>query len=122
MKLSILVFIVALLFPVFSFADTAILNWTDNSGKKPGTNDFEDGFRIMRNLNDGPYSILIEVAANVITYTDNSLIKGLSDNVYCYQVVAFNKIGAAAPSNTGCQTVLGVPLTIPAAASGLVIK
>jgi hypothetical protein len=122
MKLSVLVFLAALLFPVVSFADTAVLNWVDNSGKTAGVNDLEDGFRIMRQLNGGPLSTVMTVNANVTTWTDNSLAQGMTDNIYCYEVIAFNKIGDAAPSNKVCKTVTAVPPVIPAAASGLVIK
>ncbi len=122
MKLSVLVFLAALLFPVLSFADTAVLNWVDNSGKNSAVNDLEDGFRIVRQLNGGPFSTVMTVNANITTWTDNSLAQGIIDNVYCYEIIAFNKIGDAAPSNKVCKTVTAVPAVIPAAASGLVIK
>lgn len=82
------------------YADSAQLNWIDNSHN-------EDGFKIERNLNGGAFEFIqATVGANVVTFTDSTLEQSAErDNVYCYRVAAFNATGQSAYSNTACKTV-----------------
>jgi Concanavalin A-like lectin/glucanases superfamily/Chitobiase/beta-hexosaminidase C-terminal domain len=73
------------------------LTWQDNS------ND-EDDFVIERKTGtNGAYSQIASVGANVTSYVDNSVTRGIN---YCYRVQAVNSAGASAYTNEGCATVL----------------
>jgi hypothetical protein len=72
------------------------LTWQDNS------ND-EDDFAIERKTGtSGAYSQIASVAANVTSYMDNSVTRGVT---YCYRVQAVNSVGASAYSNEACEAV-----------------
>jgi hypothetical protein len=72
------------------------LTWQDNS------ND-EDAFAIERKTEtNGVYSQIASVAANVTSYMDNSVTRGVT---HCYRVRAINSAGASAYSNEACATV-----------------
>jgi hypothetical protein len=61
------------------------ITWNDNSSN-------ETGFRIRRSTDGINYSLLVNVPANTISYTDT----GLAPNTtYYYQVGAFNACGIA---------------------------
>src|SRR4030095_4994592 len=65
------------------------LNWKDNSGT-------ELGFRIERALGTQPFTLLAQVGADVISYTDTTVRQG---KTYLYRVQAYNSAGASAWSN-----------------------
>lgn len=77
------------------------LSWSDNSGD-------EDGFQIVRRrLN--PWQIspdLINVGANVTSYSDGGLAAGTA---YSYVVYAFNAGGTSGASNEAQATTLNPP-------------
>jgi hypothetical protein len=82
---------------VASAAAQLTLTWQDNS------ND-EDNFAIERKTGtNGAYSQIASVGADVISYVDNSVTRGIN---YCYRVQAVNSAGASAYTNEGCGTVL----------------
>jgi len=105
---KILVFTLAFLLIVSNlFAATMMLNWTDLS-------DNEDGFKIERRLGQtGTFTEVGQVGENIATFTDTT-----PDNqIYCYQVKAFNVAGEAAGA-VACSPVVVI---IPNAPGGLVI-
>jgi hypothetical protein len=66
------------------------------------TSDNEDGFRIERRIGtSGPYQPLVNVASNIVTYTDLNLA---NSTTYCYRVFAFNSVGNSNYSNENCGT------------------
>ena len=72
------------------------LTWQDNS------ND-EDDFAIERKTGtNGAYSQIASVGANVTSYVDNSVTRGVN---YCYRIQAVNSVGASAYTNEACGTV-----------------
>ncbi|MGQ9801671.1 MAG: DUF7948 domain-containing protein [Candidatus Saccharicenans sp.] len=83
------------------------LNWTDNSGG-------ETGFRVERKTGGGNWSTLTNLAANVTSYPDTSVVESTT---YTYRVFAFNGSGDSAASNEA--TVTTPALTVPLAPSGL---
>ena len=103
--------------------ESAVLTWVDNSGNSPSINDQETGFIIERQLNGGAWNSLGTTLPNVVTYTDNTLVAGSTDNRYCYRVSATNTAGTSAPSPVACKTITAVVvIVIPPAASNLVAK
>jgi hypothetical protein len=78
------------------------LLWDDNS-----TN--EDGFKIERALDQGSFSQIATVSANVVEFNDTGLAGGTT---YRYRVRAFNAAGDSPYSNT-VQHVTPVPNTAP---------
>lgn len=82
------------------------LAWQDNSAD-------ETGFRIERQDGAGPFASVGSVGANVTAFADT----GLPTNAdMCWQVVAYNSAGDAAPSGSCCVGSAPVP---PNPASGL---
>lgn len=79
-------------------ATTLQLNWQDQSTD-------ESGFKIER-LNGSTYTQIASVAANVKSYSDNTVSAGIN---YCYRVRAFNQVGDSAPSNAVCLTTPSAP-------------
>jgi hypothetical protein len=72
------------------------LTWQDNSNN-------EDDFAIERKTGtNGAYSQIASVGANVTSYLDNSVTRGVN---YCYRVQAANNAGASAYTNEACATV-----------------
>jgi hypothetical protein len=72
------------------------LSWQDNS-------DNEDDFAIERRTGTtGAYSQVASVAANVTSYVDTNVNRGIT---YCYRVQAVNSAGASNSSNEACRTV-----------------
>lgn len=72
------------------------LSWQDNSNN-------EDDFAIERKTGtNGAYSQIASVGANVTSYVDNSVTRGVN---YCYRVQAANNAGASANGNEACKTV-----------------
>jgi hypothetical protein len=65
------------------------LDWRDNA-----TN--EQGFRIERRLEDGPWSAVAEVGANVRRYVSTGLSPGTT---YGFRVASFNAVGTSDYSN-----------------------
>ena len=57
-----------------------LLTWHDNSNN-------ETGFEIYRSTNSSAFSLLVTTGANVITYTDTTVVAG---NYYAYKVRAVN--------------------------------
>ena len=96
-------------------AASASLTWTDNSNN-------EDGFRLERQLNGGAWTVIAAgIGANIVSYTDSTLVQGAVANTYCYGVQAFNAAGSSAWSNTACKTIPALS-TVPAAPSNLTIS
>ena len=70
------------------------LTWQDNSNN-------ENDFAIERKTGtNGAYSQIASVAANVTSYLDNGVTRGVT---YCYRVQAINSAGASAYTNEGCK-------------------
>ncbi|MBI1183766.1 T9SS type A sorting domain-containing protein [bacterium] len=65
------------------------LSWTDNSNN-------ETGFNIYRSSDSVSFSLIGNVAENVINYTDTGL---MADNKYFYKVSAYNSAGESGASN-----------------------
>jgi titin len=80
------------------------LNWTDNSNN-------ELNFRIERSVNGGPFTLLMNVGANSVTYTNTGLTSGTS---YSYRVAATNAAGTSAFAGP-----ITVVIAVPAAPSRL---
>ncbi|MGQ9799814.1 MAG: fibronectin type III domain-containing protein, partial [Ignavibacterium sp.] len=74
------------------------LSWNDNS-------DNENGFRIERKIEGGSYSQIIELGANVTSYSDTSL---LPNTKYHYRVRSFNSYGNSSYSNEASATTLSL--------------
>jgi hypothetical protein len=86
-----------------AWAASATLAWTDTA-----TN--ETGFSIERQIAGGaPYAEIGTTAANVVTYTDTTLVAGTS---YCYRVKAVNAAGKSGPSNAACTIMIPTDLRI----------
>ncbi|MCR4409165.1 MAG: SBBP repeat-containing protein [Candidatus Saccharicenans sp.] len=83
------------------------LSWTDNSGG-------ESGFRLERKTGSGNWVTLTNLAANVTSYPDTSVVE---TTTYTYRIFAFNASGDSAPSNEA--TVTTPDLTVPIAPSNL---
>ena len=84
------------------------ITWTDNSIN-------EDGFRVERAASDaGPWTALVTTGPGVTSAQDASGIP--NQERVCYRVVAFNKAGDAAPSNTDCTAFPAVPTNLTATA------
>ena len=72
------------------------LIWQDNSNN-------ENDFAIERKTGtNGAYSQIASVAANVTSYMDNGVTRGVT---YCYRVQAINNTGASAYTNEACKAV-----------------
>lgn len=71
-------------------SSSVTLTWTDNS-------DNETGFKVQRALFGGVFSTIDTTAANVVTYTDETVTAGTR---YEYKIVATNADGDATASNT----------------------
>ncbi|MFN7625106.1 MAG: fibronectin type III domain-containing protein, partial [Acidobacteriota bacterium] len=82
------------------------LNWSDTSST-------ETGFSLRRRSGSGSFAEIAQLPANTTTYLDSGLTP---DTAYSYRVFAINGGGLSAPSEEAAVT----PLSIPAAASGLV--
>jgi fibronectin type 3 domain-containing protein len=72
------------------------LSWTDNSNN-------EMGFRIQRSTNGITFGVLVNVGANVTTYTDSGLTPGTT---YYYRVGSFNACGFANKDTAASATTL----------------
>jgi len=84
------------------------ITWTDNSIN-------EDGFRVERAASDaGPWTALVTTGPGVTSAQDASGIP--NQERVCYRVVAFNKAGDAAPSNTDCTAFPAAPTNLTATA------
>jgi Zn-dependent metalloprotease/transcriptional regulator CtsR len=82
------------------------LTWTDNSN-------YEQGFKVERSTAGGPFSVVTFVGANVTTWSNTSLVTGIT---YTYRVKAYDGPNDSAYSNTATAT----PLPAPAAPTNLV--
>lgn len=71
-----------------------VLNWTDNSAN-------ESGFAIQRSTDGVNFTNLTNVAADVLTYTDNTVI---ANTTYYYRVFAFNAVEDSDFSNVAQVT------------------
>lgn len=81
-----------MLLSVPASAANLTLNWADNSVN-------EDGFKVERRLGaNGVFAEVAVVSSNVTTYDDVTV----DNQVYCYQVKAFNLAGDSTPSNIAC--------------------
>jgi chitodextrinase len=73
----------------FSSTSTAInLSWNDVSN--------ENGYQIYKSTNGSSYSLLIDLAANNTSYSDNSVSEGIT---YYYYILAYNDEGNSNNSN-----------------------
>lgn len=77
-------------------ATQVTLNWIDNAGT-------ESGFRVMRNGVQ-----VADLPADTLSWADTT-VSGAS--TYSYQVIAYNAVGASAPSNTAVVTTAFAPPT-----------
>jgi hypothetical protein len=77
------------------------LTWTDNSTD-------ETGFEIERSTSGsgGPFSPLVTVAANAVSYPDNGLS---ATTEYCYRVRAVNGAGSSSFDGPACATTTATP-------------
>ena len=82
------------------------LSWTDNST-------YEQGFKVERSTSGGPFTVITFVGANVTTWSNTSLVTGIT---YTYRVKAYEGPNDSVYSNTASAT----PLPAPAAPSNLV--
>lgn len=88
------------------------LGWTDNAGD-------EVGFSIERATGAGPFAQIATVSANVVTYSDTTVVAATT---YNYRVRAYNEIGNSAYSNTASVLTPSNPVpTVPTAPSVLAI-
>jgi hypothetical protein len=72
------------------------LTWQDNSNN-------EDNFGIERKTGTtGTYSQITLAAADIISYVDTSVTRGVN---YCYRVRAVNSAGASAYTDEACKIV-----------------
>jgi Concanavalin A-like lectin/glucanases superfamily len=82
--------------PVVAPSAQLTLAWQDNSNN-------EDDFTIERKTGtNGAYSQIASVAANVTSYMDYSVTRGVT---YCYRVQAVNSTGASGHTNEACKAV-----------------
>jgi len=65
----------------------------------------ETGYRVERKVGAGAYSQVGQVGENVIAFAETGLA---INTTYCYRIISFNSVGAAASSPEGCGTT-GVP-------------
>ena len=96
----------------------ANLSWQDNSAN-------ENGFTLERNQNGGPWTVVAAaIGADIMAYSDCTLVQGLTQNVYTYRVNAFNAAGVSGYSNTASKTIAALPPppTLPAAPTGLSVS
>jgi probable HAF family extracellular repeat protein len=81
------------------------VSWVDNS-----TN--EGGFSVQRSLDAGQsWAQITRTEANVTSYSDGDRS---SDAQACYRVLAFNRGGESAPSNTACTAPPAAPTSLTA--------
>jgi len=93
---------------VLTASGSVRITWTDNSIN-------EDGFRVERAASDaGPWTTLVTTGPGVTSAQDASGIP--NQERVCYRVVAFNKAGDAAPSNTDCTAFPAAPTNLAATA------
>lgn len=103
-----------------AWAADATITFTDNAPN-------EDGFRVERQLNGGPFSVLATLSPNITTLLDTTLVQGTTQNKYCYRVSAFNSAGASGfadtmtPGVTDCKVISAI-VTIPPGPSGLLVQ
>ncbi len=67
------------------------------------TGDTEEGFRIYRQMFDGPFEIIAEVIPDQTEFYDGNVEMGV---VYTYYIVAYNAYGQSAPSNQMSNEIL----------------
>ena len=73
-----------------STEDSILLSWMDNATD-------EDGYRIYRSNDDGPYQEIADLAADTEIYNDTNASGGVTSGVkYTYYVVAYNTDGESA--------------------------
>lgn len=70
------------------------LSWTDNS-------DNEQGFKIYRSEDSGPFTLLDTVGPNTTVYTDNTVQE---KTLYHYRVTAYNAAGESAAASVTVAT------------------
>ena len=93
---------------VLTASGSVRITWTDNSIN-------EDGFRVERAASDaGPWTTLVTTGPGVTSAQDASGIP--NQERVCYRVVAFNKAGDGAPSNTDCTAFPAAPTNLAATA------
>lgn len=89
------------------------VTWQDNSNN-------EAGFTLERSLNGGAFTMLANLPAGAVSYSDTTAVGSTTVvNVYTYRVKAFNTAGASAYSNTASATIPQM-VTVPNAPSNLV--
>ena len=64
------------------------LSWTNVSD--------ENGYKLYKSTNGSSYNILSDLAANTVSYTDNSVSEGTT---YYYYILAYNEYGSSSNSN-----------------------
>jgi hypothetical protein len=89
-----------------------VLNWRDNAAN-------EEGFRIERQLEDGPWSAVGEVGANVRRYVSTGLSPGTT---YRFRVASYNAAGTSNFSNEATAKTLDGARGQPRAPSNAVAR
>lgn len=126
---SLTVASLALLFAVNLWAADATIEFTDNAPNATNPSP-ETGFKVFRSLNGGASVELLNVPASVgsgltVSVTDTTLVQSNSqDNVYCYDVAAYNAAGQSPFGTwvgTRCKTI-PMLITIPAGPTGRLVK
>ncbi len=81
------------------------LLWVSNSNN-------ESGFGILRQVNNGSWSLLTTVSAGQISFANTGLTTG---DIYCYKVYAFNGFNQSGYSNEACVTlsIVTTPILTP---------
>ncbi len=81
----------------YSSSSSVSLSWKDNSAA-------EEGHKIERKVGNGSFAQYATVAANVTSYTDNSVTE---NETYTYRVYAFKGSETSGFSNTVSETITG---------------
>ncbi len=79
----------------YATSSSVNLSWTDNSSA-------EEGHKIERKVGNGSFAQYATVAANVTSYTDNSVTKG---ETYSYRVYAYKGTKKSGFSNVTSKTI-----------------
>ena len=87
--------------PLYSYLIS--VTWTDNSSD-------ENGFRVERSINGGPWTNVNTTSANVASFNDYQFPG--DEQLACYRVVAFNSFGNSAPSSVDCTSPPAAPTNL----------
>jgi hypothetical protein len=88
--------------------DRIALSWTDNASA-------EDGFRLERSEEGGPFAEVADLPADTVAYADIGLNAGTE---YSYRIYAYNSAGTSADSNIATATTEAPPPYVDQIANG----